>query len=89
MVVPTDHGIQKIPLADHLHDRGPADHHKADQRHFNEHGQDEDRRDPGILDPHIWLSPPLVMIQARRILVTLQKADPVHEADYEANYKAL
>ena len=56
---------------------------------INEHGQDEDRRDSGILDPHIWLSPPLVAIQARRILVTLQKADPVHQADYEANYKAF
>jgi zinc transport system substrate-binding protein len=88
MVVQTDHGIPKTPMADHHHQGGEADHQKADQHHENEHGQDEIRGDPGILDPHIWLSPPLVMIQARTILVALQKVDPVHHTDYEANFKA-
>jgi zinc transport system substrate-binding protein len=83
MVVQTDHGISKTPMANPHHHRG-----EADQHHENEHGQDEIRGDPGILDPHIWLSPPLVMIQARTILVALQKVDPVHRFDYEANYKA-
>jgi zinc transport system substrate-binding protein len=89
MVVQTDHGIPKIPMADLHHHREEADQQKPDQHHENERGQDENRRDPGILDPHIWLSPPLVMIQARTILVALQKVDPVHRSDYEANYNAF
>jgi zinc transport system substrate-binding protein len=89
MVVQTDHGIPKTPMADHHHHRGQADQQKTDRHHENERGQDENRRDPGILDPHIWLSPPLVMIQARAILSALQKVDPVHRSDYEANYKAF
>ncbi len=41
------------------------------------------------LDPHIWLSPPLVMIQARTILAALQEADPKNRLAYEANYAAF
>ena len=41
----------------------------------------------GIKDPHIWLSPPLVMIQALNILSGLVAMDPVHKTVYEANYK--
>jgi zinc transport system substrate-binding protein len=89
MVVQTDHGIQKTPMADHHHPWGEADPQETDQHHKNEHGQDEIRRDLGILDPHIWLSPPLVMIQARTILSALQTVDPVHHSDYEANYTAF
>jgi len=89
VVVQTDHGIPKTPMADPHHHRGEADQQKPDQHHENERGQDENRRNPGILDPHIWLSPPLVMIQARAILSALQKVDPVHRSDYEANYKAF
>ncbi len=89
MVVQTDLGIQKTPMADHHHHREKADHQETDQHPENGHEQDENRRDPGILDPHIWLSPPLVMIQARTILGALQKVDPVHRSDYEANYKAF
>ena len=45
-----------------------------------------DKRD-GIKDPHIWLSPPLVMIQARNILSALLKVDPGNSSIYEKNYK--
>jgi len=41
----------------------------------------------GIKDPHIWLSPPLVMVQARNILRGLLKVDPANRSIYEANYK--
>jgi len=84
VVVKTDHGIPKIAMDDY-HDHMED----ADQHPKNEHGQDENRKDLGILDPHIWLSPPSVMIQARRILAALQEADPVHRSDYEANFKAF
>ena len=41
----------------------------------------------GIKDPHVWLSPPLVMVQARNILRGLLKVDPANSSVYEANYK--
>jgi len=41
----------------------------------------------GRYDPHIWLSPPLVMIQARNILDTLVSIDPAHGAFYMKNYQ--
>ena len=89
MVVHTDHGIQKISMADHHHHEKAPDHLKTDQQHINEGGHDDNRQHTGILDPHIWLSPPLVMIQARTMATTLQTVDPAHRSDYEANYNAF
>jgi zinc transport system substrate-binding protein len=71
----TDHGIQKMPMAAHHHGEG------KDQKKEHHHH--------GILDPHVWLSPPLVMVQARNILTALQEADPAHRSAYEANHKAF
>ena len=89
MVVQTDHGIQKTPMVDHHHHEKAADHQKTDQQHNSEGGHDENLRNTGIRDPHIWLSPPLVMIQARTMLDSLQTVDPAHRSDYEANYNAF
>jgi zinc transport system substrate-binding protein len=77
-VVHTDYGIQKIPIVTHhLHEAGA--HEKS------ESGNGKDQLQRGGLDPHIWLSPPLVMIQARTILNAFQEIDPVHRAVYEKN----
>ena len=76
-VIRTDRGIEKIPTANH-HDE---DHGK--------HSPEEDHHRHGELDPHIWLSPPLVIAQARTILEALQQVDPTHRADYEKNYQAF
>jgi zinc transport system substrate-binding protein len=89
MVVQTDHGIQKASMVDHHHHEKAADHQKTDQHHNSEGGHDENRRNTGIRDPHIWLSPPLVMIQARTMLDSLQTVDPAHRSEYEANYNAF
>jgi zinc transport system substrate-binding protein len=43
---------------------------------------------PG-LDPHIWLSPQLVKVQAESIYDALVKMDPEHEPVYTANFTAL
>ncbi len=40
-------------------------------------------------DPHIWTSPPLVTLQARHILTTLQKLDPANYQAYEKNFKGF
>ncbi len=70
-VVPTDRGIQKIPMAaGHHHEGKPLLAHRT-------------------LDPHIWLSPPLVRRQARLILDAVLAVDPDHRSVYERNFKAF
>lgn len=83
-VVQTDQGIQKISMAASLHPKENGNHHAQIQ-----HGKQKDSHASTRLDPHIWLSPPLVRNQARTILTALQEIDPVHHATYEANYQAF
>jgi zinc transport system substrate-binding protein len=57
------------------------------KRTMREHHHQEKRHDHQIKDPHIWLSPPLVMVLARNVLDALCRIDPSHGAAYETNYK--
>lgn len=50
------------------------------------HKEDKHTGEP---DPHIWLSPPLVMKQAGTILNALVEIDPAHRSVYEVNYRAF
>ena len=74
-IVNTDADIRKFPM---------------ESRHSHEedgHGHDHGNGDDAALDPHVWMSPPLVMLQARRILTALEKADPENRGVYETNYE--
>ncbi len=82
-VVHTDQGIQKIPMAVRHRDGGGEDYAKGGAAHEGDHHEDNG------LDPHIWLSPPLVMIQARTILLALQEADSANRAAYAENYQSF
>ncbi len=73
-VVRTDTGIEKLSM---------TGHHHHDEDDEPGHGDP----DHGGLDPHIWLSPPLVKIQSRTILTAMQEVDPTHHDVYEANYR--
>ncbi|MBW2709646.1 MAG: zinc ABC transporter substrate-binding protein [Deltaproteobacteria bacterium] len=75
-IVATQSGITKIPMK-----AGGHRHHETDHGH--------ETISAGAKDPHIWLSPPLVMVQAKNILDGLVKADPEGQIVYEANYKAF
>ena len=100
-VVHTDQGIDKIAMEAHHHhdeehaeEHGDSDHHEAEHDHEKDehHGEaehDEDHDEHAGLDPHIWLSPPLVKIQARTILGALNEIDPQHRSIYKANFKAF
>jgi zinc transport system substrate-binding protein len=79
-VVHTDSGITRIRMAAHYHHEDVPERHAADE-------QNKNRRGHAGLDPHIWLSPPLVNIQARAILAGLQEIDPVNKDVYAANFK--
>ena len=94
-VVHTDHGIEKRAMAVHHHnDDSAEEHHESGHGHekgesHEETGHDAEHRDHAGLDPHIWLSPPLVKIQARAILAALREIDPSHRPIYEANFNAF
>ncbi len=75
-IVRTDQEVLKKPITGHEPKGGkPA-------------GDREPRIAKG-LDPHIWLSPPLVMIQARSILKALQEIDPARTQVYEVHYRTF
>ena len=57
--------------------------HRHDGHHKTGHSHE------GVKDPHIWLSPPLVMLQARHIMAGLTSLDPANTAAYEKNYEAF
>lgn len=57
------------------HEASGSDHHAG--------------RRAGRLDPHIWLSPPLVKIQAHTICDTLVELDPAHAEAYRKNLAAF
>ena len=80
-IVHTDHGIAKTPMAAHHHHEGDDHHHG--------HAAHDDHSGHGTPDPHVWLSPPLVVLQARAILDALQAVDPAHADVYAANYRAF
>ena len=73
-VIDTTSGIQRRAMAsDHDHG-GHADH-------------DEPTPASGGLDPHVWLSPALVRVQAETIRDALIAADPGHAGDYHRGFR--
>ncbi|MFP4168985.1 MAG: metal ABC transporter solute-binding protein, Zn/Mn family [Desulfonatronovibrionaceae bacterium] len=49
----------------------------------------KDTRGEAVMDPHIWLAPSLVRIQARNIRDGLIQADPENREDYMRNYASF
>lgn len=84
-VVDTSAGVSLIKGAPHTH---PGDDHDHAE-HDHEHGdQKEVSRHEGI-DPHIWLSPTAVQIQAKHILDALSTAAPDQKSVFETNYQTF
>jgi zinc transport system substrate-binding protein len=73
-VIHTEKDIRKRIIEAHS-DHGDESEHAG--RHIHE----------GTDDPHIWLSPPLVMLQARAIFEAMAANDPRNRSTYETNYK--
>ncbi|MBW2205213.1 MAG: zinc ABC transporter substrate-binding protein, partial [Deltaproteobacteria bacterium] len=73
-IIATQNGIEKIPMKRHRHNDKERNHNKGVAH-------------TGTKDPHIWLSPPLVMLQTRNILDALVRVDPTNRGIYESNYK--
>jgi len=80
-LVHTQAGIEKMAMKAHHAHQGEAKH---------QYGETEPGSDLHTgKDPHVWLSPPLVMQQARNILNGLETLDPSRRAFYQANYKSF
>ena len=73
-IVHTEQGIDKMAMdvAGHAH---------------GGHGEGVEQAPHTVLDPHVWTSPPLVMIQARNILAGLMAVDPANRDHYVEHYK--
>ena len=78
-IVRTDEGIKKITMTDHRHDKKGRHGHARAGHHHHE----------GTQDPHVWLSPALVKIQAEHILHALIDIDPDNRTRYKNNYTAF
>lgn len=78
-IVRTDDGIAKIAITvQHPDQESLHGYAKAGRRHH-----------AGSLDPHVWLSPSLVKIQAEHILNALIAIDQKNQLRYKANYVAF
>ena len=77
-IIHTEDGILKKPIDRHesiaLYDKKTEPISQPDHDH-------------GIYDPHIWLSPPLVMLQARNIVAALEREMPDQREFFETNYQ--
>jgi zinc transport system substrate-binding protein len=79
-IVDTAAGIERVPIEAHTHE------HEAEDDHDDHDDHDEAE---GAPDPHIWLSPSLVKIQARTIADAFITMDLDRKATYEANLDAF
>lgn len=77
-IIATDEGVAKIPMTDrHRHEKN---------------SRTRDRKSPqrdGAYDPHIWLAPGPVKVQAAHILKALAEADARNRPQYTAGYNAF
>lgn len=76
MTEPHDHAHDSHEAPDHAHHDHGTSHEPAEEAYAGK-------------DPHIWLSPRLLKIQAQTVAATLADLDPAHKADYAANLTAL
>lgn len=93
IIVHTDANVPKIPISGHHHEDadGNLEWHGDDHNDLeNDDDHPDEHADNGeTLDPHIWLDPALVKIQARNITDALNTADPFNSEFYEKNYHAF
>lgn len=85
-VVHTDDGIARIPMADPDDDHASRSRQPQNKKAESRSGDDHSSGSP---DPHIWLSPALVKIQAAQIRNALVAIDPARRSTYESNHQAF
>ena len=76
--VDTAVGIEKLAMEAHSHEGEEHNEHKDEAKHDHENE---------ALDPHIWLDPILVKIQAKNIYDAIVKIDSQNSEFYKTNYE--
>ena len=76
--VDTAVGIEKLAMEAHSHEGEEHNEHKDEAKHDHENE---------ALDPHIWLDPILVKIQAKNIYDAIVKIDSQNSDFYKTNYE--
>jgi zinc transport system substrate-binding protein len=76
--VDTAVGIEKLAMEAHSHEGEEHNEHKNEAKHDHENE---------ALDPHIWLDPILVKIQAKNIYDAIVKIDSQNSDFYKTNYE--
>jgi len=87
VIVETQQGITYRYLAGH--DHGHGDSHGKDHSikgHVTYVPAKAGQKTP---DPHIWMAPKLVKVQARNIYEALSRLDPAHKQEYAVNLRAF
>jgi zinc transport system substrate-binding protein len=77
-IIHTDEGIAKIPMSGQHRQEGNIHKHEKKAQHHD-----------GAPDPHVWLAPAPVKVQAAHILKALSEADPKNRLQYAAGYDAF
>ncbi|MBN2583698.1 MAG: zinc ABC transporter substrate-binding protein [Planctomycetes bacterium] len=87
-IVDTRKGIT-LRVMEHSHHHHAEHGEDAEDDHdtHGNAGESEKPEEQKGTDPHIWLSPRLVKIQARTICDELVRLDPAHESEYRDNLK--
>jgi zinc transport system substrate-binding protein len=98
LIADTSKGIKKAEIAAHHHHKEEADAHEdehheehadhdEEEHEHNEHHEEEEHagHEHHGLDPHIWLEPTLVKIQAKNIYEALVKVDKTNASFYKTN----
>ncbi|MDY0167873.1 MAG: zinc ABC transporter substrate-binding protein [Thermoguttaceae bacterium] len=84
VVVDTIEGLSRRTFADHEGHACDGHHHHAHDGHGH-----TCQAHAGQPDPHVWLAPSLLSLQAERICEALCKADPAVAEVYQANLSKL
>ena len=78
VMVDTVKGIEKLPMVEH--------HHEEEKGHKG-HGHHDHEEE--TLDPHVWLDPILVKMQAKNMLDALVSLYPEHATTFTQNYETF
>ena len=86
LVIDSAQGIKRMEMVGHHHHAEEEAEHTHEDEHEGEKaaGEGHDHAEQ-TLDPHIWLSPQLVKVQAQNIYQGLVDIEPENEAKYQAN----
>ena len=92
-IVDTCQGIRQRAMtaeeiAAEIHEATSTGHHD-EEGHSRDNDHKSHHHDEGELDPHVWMNPRLVKIQAGNIRDELIRLDPDHRNEYELNCRAF